>query len=180
MGEVMAMVCPACGRKVDEGMQHCPGCGAKLPEQPMLAPAPPDAEPAQRRTVTPYWLALVGGVLLSVGPFLPWMTAGMLSVDGIQKTGQEAWIIVGMGVIVASVGLSALTSSRRTGTATVVLLFLGSAIGLGLTGWYFWQLWSQTQGRGAFQPQLGVGLYVTAAGGIVALIGAFMSEQKKK
>lgn len=45
------MICPNCGREINDGSTFCPFCGAKMPEQPMYSaspvpPQPPMGQPA--------------------------------------------------------------------------------------------------------------------------------------
>lgn len=47
------MICPNCGREINDGSTFCPSCGAKMPEQPMYSasPVPPQPQPPMGQPV---------------------------------------------------------------------------------------------------------------------------------
>ena len=80
---------------------------------------------------------MVGGGILAAGPFLPWVQAGLLSADGVQKTGGEAYILVGLGLVALLVaGLALGTSS---GAAKVGLFIIG-IISTAASGYYLFTI----------------------------------------
>lgn len=114
--------------------------------------------------------AIVGGVLLAVGVFLPWASLGMLSANGIDKTDSEALVLVGFGLIGALSALAALTEQGRV--ASIVPALMG-VIGGGLTAFYYIALAEHLDGLqgNAFAPQIGYGIYVCFIGALLLLVG---------
>lgn len=41
------MICPNCGREINDGSAFCPSCGAKIPVQPMYSANPVPPQPTQ-------------------------------------------------------------------------------------------------------------------------------------
>jgi len=122
------MFCTQCGTQNRDGARFCVGCGALLPAA-VPAPAPPPAPPpswaspappppqawppAQAympparggKTLSPVAELLqfampIGGLLMVIGVFLPWLTDGYDSVNGLHS------VLGGRGVIVLLLGLA--------------------------------------------------------------------------
>ncbi len=45
------MICPNCGREINDGSTFCPSCGAKMPEQPMYSASPVPPQPPMGQPV---------------------------------------------------------------------------------------------------------------------------------
>jgi hypothetical protein len=118
-------------------------------------------------------IILLGCLLLVVGPFLTWMAADMfsVSVSGLEKTGNEALILVGLGVIGIVVAIISLAQKRDAAKWTA---FAVGLVGLGFSVYYFFALRDQISENdsGLFDLSLGAGIYLCLAGAVVALIGA--------
>jgi hypothetical protein len=123
-------------------------------------------------SVAAHVVALLGGVLMAVGPLLPWATAGLLTASGMQKTGDEAMILIVLGVAGALGPLASLSQRRDlAGWAPMVTGLIGGA----LTFFYFDRL--QTQLSGNEFAQIGVGVYVTFLGaGLLVLAPALKTK----
>lgn len=150
--------CTACGNQLSSEAPRCPRCGA---------PNPAAARAASRGgQVT----ALIGGILLAVGVFLPWATMGMLSANGLDKTGSEALALVGLGVIGALSAAAALTERGRAASLGPALVGL---LGAGLSAYYYALLHEQLDGLAdnRFTPSIGFGIYVCILGSLLLLIG---------
>ncbi len=116
--------------------------------------------------------AVVGGGLVALGAFLPWLSffAGLYPVRGIL--GLWGRLLVAGGAACALAGLRQL---RRPGPR----LHLGIALlGGGLTGFAGWLTLQllltlrQLQANAMLAPRLGPGLFVVLAGTLVASIPA--------
>lgn len=147
---------------------------------------PPAAEqpaaPAASKGMTPgKWLTALGGAGLVVGAMLPWVTIEALSisrsVNGLDD-GRDGWFTLAVG----AVALMALLG-RRSLRALVALLAGGVGVAVAVIDI------SDTQdkigkleesGRQyAAQGHIGIGLWLTAAGAAVLLLGALVSFGEK-
>ena len=113
---------------------------------------------------------LVAGILLLLGPFLPWISLGYLSASGVEKTGGEAYIIVCLGLIAAIVGGAALSQGRQLPKAAAAV----GVISTTLSVVYAMQIVETTSSGGMLSPSTDVGLYVTFAGSLVAILAPFI------
>lgn len=108
------------------------------------------------------WSMIVAGILMAVGSFLPWVSAGLLSLAGIEGDGVFTLIA---GVIVAVIGIA-----NRPKRVRAWVVVVASSFG----GWIVIQVGSnfdlQSAGSGSLlEPAIGTGLFVSGLG---ALIGA--------
>ncbi len=127
--------CGGCGRPLEAGARFCQACGA--------AQGAPAAASSTRRdlpsgeAITYHVLVLVAGALLAISPFLPWLTLGALSFNGMQKTGDEAWALVGIGTLAVISGVTSLATKRARMHWGMVVLGLIASV---LTAIYFGQM----------------------------------------
>lgn len=120
-------------------------------------------------------LAVIGGAMMAVGPFLPWATLGAFSGSGLDKTGSEALIIVVFGVIGMVLGLQAVlqrTYLRAWGAA--LLAIAGGALAAIYVAQISKQL-ADLDGPFASAASLGGGVYATLLGAGLLLLGAMVS-----
>jgi len=87
------MFCPQCGSDNPAGTQFCTKCGAAL-SAPAAPPVRSGGQPAQQGLLSPKNVELsqyalpIGGFLMLIGTFLPWITVSALgysaSANGFQ------------------------------------------------------------------------------------------------
>jgi hypothetical protein len=161
--------CKACGRPVDPAAAFCASCGSATSARASTKTA--------ESAVTYHALVLVAGVLLAIGPFLPWLSLGMLSASGIQKTGGEAWALVfvgGVAVVTAIVSLA--TKRPRVHVGLIVLAVIAGA----LCAYYFnaigQNLTEVNESAAAFggEATFGSGLFMSCGGAVLLLIFAII------
>lgn len=149
-------ICVSCGNPIGPRTDGCPRCG-----QPRGAPR----GPGSGGQIT----ALLGGMLLALGVFLPWVSLGKLSANGLEKTDNEALILVGFGALGALMALTALAKKKNVGAWVPLVTGL---LGFGVTAFYYSELWSQLAGLGAsFDPMIDSGIYVCMVGALIMLLG---------
>jgi len=170
--------CKACGNQVAAGAPFCQSCGA-----PQSATAgPPMAAPTTANTgniVAGSAVSLAGAVLVGVGPFLPWATAGIMSANGMQKTGDEAITLVLVGFIGLLTSLVGLTQKRAKYTWVTLLAGL---VGVCLAGFYYMQVKEQLEGLsgGIITPSIGFGMYACLVGSVLLLVGGGVALSKPR
>lgn len=195
--------CQACGNQMADDAGFCPRCGAAAQQQQVAAGPPPIVRcvhcgvdlyagtqvcpkcnhqqvvgPAGGNSTAGHAIACGGGALMAIGPFLPWVTAGALSADGMQKTGSEAISVVIAGVVALAVAAVSLAKKRNNGAWCALLGFIGG----GLSAYYFVQVKDQIDGieGGILQPSIGFGMYACLLGGILALVGGLVALASDK
>ena len=118
-------------------------------------------------------LALIGGVLLAVGPFLPWMTMGMLSADGLVKTSGDAQVLIVLGVLGT---VFPLMSFARPDAAHGLLAVMAGLVAAKLMHKYTIRLIEQCDSMPpGLRPELGAGVYLCWAGIGLLIVGGMMS-----
>lgn len=121
-----------------------------------------------------FWL-VVGGGLIALGSFLPWITAttvfGTISRNGVSDGGDGVFTMV-LGVVIGVLG-GMLASGGRTTTATRVILWL-AVIAFAL----IWVVdFTDVRDRiGLVDSEfaaggIGMGFWVMAIGGVVTIVG---------
>ena len=140
------------------------------------APVPPDAPvtaPARQPVDVPAIALLVGGLMVAAASFLPWatVTAGFVSVSVSGMDGSDGWISLGLGALITLMGLSALTGNGGKGWLAATILGILAA---GLGAFHYFDL----TGRVASTTtqalmQVGIGLWLLIAGGVVATLASF-------
>lgn len=126
---------------------------------------------------------LLGGVGLLLGPFLPFVSAatgfGGFSRSGIEWTGGEAFILVGLGAFAGFLGFQRATGVRPGGIARWLPGIVG-AVALLLSG-YYWSL-AEERVRDAASDvgfvSVGMGLWL-CIGAAVAIIGGTLTRQRR-
>jgi hypothetical protein len=115
---------------------------------------------------------MVGGAMVAVGAFLPWVTLGLLSIDGMRGDGIFA-LLLGIGIVVPIAGTYSNGPSRSLRWFVLLLGALSAAL-------YVWKLSdiSALGGDSVVNVQPGTGLFVGGLGGlIVVLFSAGLAEK---
>lgn len=121
---------------------------------------------------------LIGGILLLAGPFLPWVKAGIFSADGIQKTGGEAYILVGLGALTLASALYSLTTTKNLAWPPIILGILSAIV----STYFLITLVQQISGI-RLNISIGIGVFAILIGSIFILlggVGSIISKNKKK
>ena len=98
--------CPGCGGENRDKARLCYKCLEKIVE-------PPREEFPERALGIAAQFAIFGGLLMALGPFLPFAEAGSFAASGLLKTGLVALPVVSAGAIVAVFGILSLFLKRR-------------------------------------------------------------------
>ncbi len=137
--------------------------------------------------------ALAGAAMVGGGTLLPWATQGSFSENAFQKL--LPWVLTGIssdstlddtfiahgfffvGLAIAALIVTFAVPSRMRST-------LGSAgllaAGLAVADFVNFSTEFSNAGSGSGgDPSVGIGLYLTALGGVVLLVGSFMSSNPK-
>jgi hypothetical protein len=131
--------------------------GKWYPPEARPGPVPPPPPVPQQATLTipsrerGEWLALGGAVLLILGSFMKWATAGFVSVSG---TDGDGWITIIAG------GIAAWYCWKQRYLAAGI----ASAVGLAVVLWKFADLSSLNEEDSFITVSPGAGLYVCAIG----------------
>ena len=138
------------------------------------------AEVPRRRSL-PRELGLLGGLGVSIGACLPWMSlyAGLVPLRGV--IGLNGRLLLAAGVLGVALGV-VLGNGVPRGNR-VLFGRLAAALGSGVTGAAIWLLigvWQLSQGRGTsamLVPRAGPGLFVVALGGVLLVLAACVPER---
>jgi len=172
--------CRNCGKVLPPEARFCLGCGTPVVAAPSAPPAQP-AYPAgapDRSSSGPTELSIgsqiaiaIASLLLLIGPFLPWTTAGIFSASGLQWTGNEALLLVGLGAI--GLGVSAFSLAKKKDRLRFVSLFVG-ALGLLFSAYYLYATKDQLGEVGdVLEAGVGPGIYLCLVASIVIVLTAF-------
>jgi hypothetical protein len=110
------------------------------------------------------WMMLGGGALAVVSAFLPWYSVGVFTVDGTAGDGQ---ISLALGAVLAGMGVARYSGKGGQAIAWVAIVcgVLIAAVGL----------YHQTTAED--DVSVGIGVYGTAAGGVIGLIGGLIARK---
>ena len=181
--------CRNCGSQVTQGVRFCASCGAPLaPPEPPTPPTPASTyvasvtQLAGGASLTGHVVNILASLTLVIGPFLPWMTAVIISVSGVQKTNNEALVLTVLGALGIVASVVSLASGRdRFKWAPFVV----GAVALALSLYYYVELKHQLSGfndkGGDFlTASLGVGIYLCIVASFVVLVAAFVVALRPK
>jgi hypothetical protein len=119
-------------------------------------------------------LALIGGSLLILGLFLPWMSLGLLSATGFDKT-QDATVLLACGGAYLALGVYGIATGKKMALGSWVVTIINGAY----IAWLYIALLDQA-GIGTYSPKIGNGFYVSLAGAFFGLISSIYSLKKEK
>jgi len=161
--------CPFCGEEILKVAIKCKHCGSDL-SKPVQTTTLVDQRRHNANIV-----ALVGAAILVIGLFLPWMSAGIISVSGFQKV-QDAVILLALGAAIGILSFIGMSTKKNFGFI-IVLCSMGSLVLLVII---YIQMTEVVGGSGAFSPQIASGFYASAVGAFISLIGGVMMGQPRK
>ncbi|OPG02108.1 hypothetical protein B1L11_43175 [Microbispora sp. GKU 823] len=154
------------------------------PHQAPGAQFPP--QQAQKKNLTFGLLTLLGGGLVAVGSFLPWVTItapilGTISRNGIDGGGDGVVSLV-VGAILFAIGLARVTASvpgwlQRVPIALGALAGLVAVVDFGSVNDKLAQLPSSSSAFVA--ASVGPGLYMVAIGAVFSVIGGLVTDPAK-
>jgi hypothetical protein len=186
--------CPSCGKARHGSMRFCDGCGYDYVSTVAGATtgnqttAPPVSSPVAPRTgsVAPASVAaVVGGLLVAVGSFLPWVTAstvfGSLSRSGIDGGG-DGWVTLIAGSVIALLGLITINKPNRGAN---LLIAVAAAVAFLIVALDFSDIQSriasvESESEGMALGGVGIGLWMVALGAIVAFVASLMRRSLHK
>ena len=87
--------CDNCDETLRVDSLSCPTCGRPV-------------EPEVIKRVGPS-VSIMGALFVTAGPFLPWLTDGVVSANGIEATRKAAIFFIGLGILSTMFSLSAFT-----------------------------------------------------------------------
>ena len=163
--------------------KFCNGCGAATDGSGAVAGVSPTATPTVKSTssswLTGQVLGLIGFAMLAIGPFMAWATAGIFSASGMQKTGNEAIVIVVLAIIGIVLAVLSLVSKRSILSIVPLIAVL---VCLAMSIFYYVQLREDLSGADNefFSVGIGAGIYLCLVGGVFALVGSIIGGFKRK
>lgn len=169
--------CPFCAEQVQDAAIKCKHCGSNLADPaspPSLVNTLDVANLTdERRTTVAAILGIAAGGILALGPFLPFVRAGILSASGLEKTGNEAFTIVSSGIILAILGVFGILLRKRFAFWNV----LNGAAAAGLTFYYQAAIEQQLATVQGISVSLGAGLHLCYFGSILAVVAGLICVQ---
>lgn len=124
----------------------------------------------------------VGGLGMVAGPFLPYITAasglGRIERSGIELVAPEIFIVIGAGAFIAWLAWQRVQSGHGMSAVPMLLALVGG----GLTLYYYLQVSDRVDSltSDVAVGSIGTGLWITAAGVLVALLGSWNVRQATK
>jgi uncharacterized membrane protein YjfL (UPF0719 family) len=173
-------LCQNCGSRVNEDARFCPACGAAASTVDQVTYPGSATQPRREgASLGPHVVNLLACLMLVIGPFLPWATAGIFSASGMQKTNNEAIVIMLLGLVGIAVSLVSLLSRRNR--FAWVLLVVG-AVCLVFSVYYYFALRDQLADVDSeyLSASLGAGIYVCMIASVVALVVALAVGLRRK
>lgn len=159
--------CPFCGEEILEKAIKCKHCGSDLTKPVQATPA---AGGVDQKMKNAGLAAIVGAALLIIGLFLPWMSAGFVSVTGFEKI-QDAVIILVLGAAFGLAGYVSMSSKKNYG----LVVTLCSLACLLFLAFIYVKMLDVAGGN----IQIASGFYISGAGAFIGLIGGVMMVQNK-
>ncbi len=124
----------------------------------------------------PRYMALIGGVIMVIGSFLPWitLTKGLESISfkGIGSDLEGGLLTVLVGGAIARAALAAREEPGQNGSLPAAILGI---LGIGIVSYYLFDIVSTivTLRPQGIQMSIEVGLAVILIGGLMAVIGGY-------
>lgn len=177
--------CRDCGSEMEESDQFCKSCGTPSDPNTPTAVTPESSEQAAEAGGAPsgVWIGgqmaiLVGAVMMIIGPFMSWTTVVHVPFSGLDRTGNEALILVGLGALAIILALTSFVVKR---TVLALIPLLVGLAGLAVSIYYYLAMRSDLEDLlpGLFGASLGAGIYICLAGSVLVLVGALFSGLRR-
>jgi hypothetical protein len=155
-------ICIKCGGEIPEESKFCPDCGAKV-----VVPKPPKVREApigigEGAFGTPDWFALIGALLLLVGPFLSWVDVLGFPAQGLDSN--DGIILYVMGALC----LAAVIMARNLGRISA-MVYVGLALcALAIVGHFAYLIHDSAAIEWG---DMDIGFYIAGAGAVLVLLG---------
>ena len=159
-----------------------------------LVTHPPTATTAVRTTSTVpagAWIAIVGGVLMAVSSFLPWMTAHVFLATINRNSFQlgnnfgfspDGLILIGLGLVTVIVGITRLVGSAmpRYIQRSTIVTGIGALLVAINRGPSIHDLANNVSSasQGIASASIGYGLWIAGLAGVVAIVGGLVLRAK--
>ena len=146
------------------------------PEQRMAPPRPQTANP-------PAVVVCIGGAVIVVAAFLPWIDVtapliGHVSRSGVDMGGVDAWMAAGLGALLAA---SAGLNLKKVVLSSYRLMWLLAAIAAGVVaGIDLSDIMSRVSAANAERfgvANVGIGMYLEMTGAGAAAVGALLNNR---
>ena len=113
----------------------------------------------------------IGGLVVVAGAFLPWVTLGVFSANGME--GSDGWLVLAVGGLMALIGLANLKDEGRTSVAIAGILLGLLAVVIGVSKVQSIEDIASTDDILAGRlVQVGLGIYAIIVGGIIGGLAA--------
>jgi len=130
------------------------------------------------------WVFLGGGIAVFIGSFMTWVKVTAVFIGTVTLAGTEGdgKITVGAAVVIMAGGLLVLQAKPKRWLSGLGVL--AGLVSLGTATYDLWEVFTsdvtgkfgdKTQKLGTISP--GTGLYLTFAGSLVAIVGAFIATR---
>src|ERR1039457_1792383 len=153
------MFCTQCGKVLSTGTTFCPYCGVKTQEKAIEDPL---ATSSSKLNFT----ALIGGALLVLSFFMPWLNLGFFSVAGYQlmQIGSGADKLLALLVWIIPIGGGIVAYFAYTRSAHIILASIATCgISILVWLWIFIRVGSEVNFGNIFQA-LSIGMYILLVG----------------